>query len=48
MKDRNPDPDTELLASELHLVWLDAFKEGLLSLDQVWYRVAARAKELRP
>jgi hypothetical protein len=39
-------PDTELLASHLHLAWTDAFDEGL-GLNEVWYRVAARAKQLR-
>ena len=39
-------PDTALLASLLHRVWLDAIEEKL-PLNDVWYRVAARSKELR-
>jgi hypothetical protein len=35
-----------LLASNLYGAWSDAIEEGL-SLNDIWYRVATRAKELR-
>lgn len=39
-------PDTGLLAAELHSAWSDAIEEKL-PIKDAWYRVAARAKELR-
>jgi hypothetical protein len=39
-------PDTQPLATELHRAWLDALDEGL-SLNETWYRVAIRAKQLK-
>lgn len=42
----DPNPDTGLLASMLHKAYLDATDEGL-SINDTWYRVAERAKELR-